>query len=487
MHFYYLHDIVKVKIEKLRQYGFFIIKTFVCPFCPAILKIINGKDDDVVLQYWIFLHNENMGEIHMHLKPLAYRMRPRTIDEVIGQKHLVGEGKIIYRMVKAKQLSSMILYGPPGIGKTSIASAIAGSTKFAFRTLNAVTNNKKDMEAVAAEAKMSGKVILLLDEVHRLDKAKQDFLLPHLENGSIVLVGATTSNPYHAINPAIRSRCQIFELKPLSVDEIIFALKQALEDEERGLGSYQVRISDDALNHLATASNGDLRSSLNALELAVISTDQDENGIIHIDLAIAEECIQKKALAMDKDGDAHYDVLSAFQKSIRGSDVNAALHYLGRLIEAGDLQSIARRLLVIAYEDIGLASPQAGARTLAAVETAERLGFPEARIPLANAVIELCLSPKSNSGIMAIDAALSDIRKGISGEVPDHLKDAHYKGAKALGRGIDYLYPHDYESGWVKQQYLPDNIKNKIYYHPKKTGKFEKGLAAVYENILKTK
>ncbi|KQL20632.1 replication-associated recombination protein A [Cytobacillus solani] len=421
----------------------------------------------------------------MSIKPLAFRMRPRSIEEIIGQEHLVAEGKIIHRMVKAKQLSSMILYGPPGIGKTSIASAIAGSTSYAFRTLNAVTNNKKDMEVVAAEAKMSGKVILLLDEVHRLDKGKQDFLLPYLENGMITLIGATTSNPYHAINPAIRSRCQIFELKPLSVENIKEALLRALGDSEYGLGEKHVNISEDALTHFATASNGDVRSSLNALELAVLSTESDDSGIIHIDLQSAEECMQRKSLSHDKDGDAHYDVLSAFQKSIRGSDVNAALHYLGRLIEAGDLQSISRRLIVIAYEDIGLASPQAGARTLAAIETAERIGFPEARIPLANAVIELCLSPKSNSAIIAIDAALADIRAGRSGEVPDHLKDAHYKGAKELGRGIEYKYPHDYEGGWVKQQYLPDRLKNKTYYEPKKTGKFEQALATIYSKIMK--
>ncbi|KWZ83960.1 replication-associated recombination protein A [Heyndrickxia coagulans] len=416
-------------------------------------------------------------------EPLAYRMRPRTIDEVIGQGHLVGKNKIIYRMVKARQLSSMILYGPPGVGKTSIASAIAGSTKYAFRTLNAVTNNKKDMEIVAAEAKMSGKVILLLDEVHRLDKAKQDFLLPYLESGMIVLIGATTSNPYHAINPAIRSRCQIFELFPLSLDEIKTALARALDDADRGLGKYKVKIEEAAFNHFAQGSNGDVRSALNALELAVISSEPDNDGVIHITLAIAEECLQKKSLAHDKDGDTHYDVLSAFQKSIRGSDANAALHYLGRLIEAGDLPSIARRLLVIAYEDIGLASPQAGARTLAAIEAAERLGFPEARIPLAAAVIELCLSPKSNSAMMAIDAALSDIRAGKSGEVPAHLKDAHYKSAKQLGRGIGYKYPHDFENGWVKQQYLPDTLKFARYYDPKKTGKFEQALAQVYEKI----
>ncbi|MDR7237333.1 replication-associated recombination protein A [Neobacillus drentensis] len=423
----------------------------------------------------------------MQQKPLAFRMRPRTIEEVVGQEHLVGDGKIISRMVKAKQLTSMILYGPPGIGKTSIASAIAGSTKYAFRTLNAVTNNKKDMEIVAAEAKMSGKVILLLDEVHRLDKAKQDFLLPYLENGMIVLIGATTSNPYHAINPAIRSRCQIFELKPLSPEEVKRALIRALKDEERGFGKVNVEIEDEALMHFAQGSNGDVRSSLNALELAVLSTDKDGDGTIHIDVETAEECLQKKSLVADKDGDGHYDVLSAFQKSIRGSDVNAALHYLGRLIEAGDLPSISRRLIVIAYEDVGLANPQAGARTLAAIETAERIGFPEARIPLANAVIELCLSPKSNSAVLAIQAALEDIQKGIVGEVPDHLKDAHYKGAKELGRGIDYKYPHDYENGWVPQQYLPNKLKNKQYYQPKKTGKFEQALASVYEKLTRKK
>lgn len=425
------------------------------------------------------------GVIVMSIKPLAFRMRPKTIDEIIGQEHLVGEGKIIDRMVKAKQLSSMILYGPPGIGKTSIASAIAGSTRFAFRTLNAVTNNKKDMEIVAAEAKMSGKVILLLDEVHRLDKGKQDFLLPYLENGMITLIGATTSNPYHAINPAIRSRCQIFELKPLSIEDLKLALTRAIHDNEQGLGDKDIEIDEDALTFFATSSNGDVRSALNALELAALSTKVADDDVIHITLAVAEECMQKKSFHHDKDGDGHYDVLSGFQKSIRGSDVNAALHYLGRLIEAGDLTSIGRRLLVIAYEDIGLASPQAGARTLAAIESAERLGFPEARIPLANAVIELCLSPKSNSAISAIDSALGDIRSGISGDVPNHLKDAHYKGAAELGRGIDYKYPHDYESGWVKQQYLPDKLKHKKYYAPKLTGKFEQALAAIYQKLMK--
>ncbi|QQX14503.1 replication-associated recombination protein A [Bacillus altitudinis] len=421
------------------------------------------------------------------MKPLAYRMRPSQIGDIIGQEHLVGEGQIIRRMVEAKHLSSMILYGPPGIGKTSIATAIAGSTSIAFRTLNAVIHNKKDMEAVAAEAKMSGQVILILDEVHRLDKGKQDFLLPYLENGMIILIGATTANPYHAINPAIRSRTQIFELKPLETEQIKAALSRALQDEHRGLGGYSVKVDEEAMNHFANGCGGDVRSALNALELAVLSTKADESGQITITLAAAEECLQKKSFSHDKNGDAHYDVLSAFQKSIRGSDADAALHYLARLIEAGDLESISRRLLVMAYEDIGLASPQAGPRVLSAVQTAERVGFPEARIPLANAVIELCLSPKSNSAYQAIDAALHDIRTGKIGEVPVHLKDAHYKGAAALERGADYLYPHDYENGWVKQQYLPDPLKNKQYYEPKQTGKFEGALKQVYENLRRQK
>jgi putative ATPase len=419
----------------------------------------------------------------MNQKPLAYRMRPTKIEEIIGQQHLVGEGKIIYRMVKAKHLSSMILYGPPGIGKTSIATAIAGSTRFAFRSLNAVTNNKKDMEIVVAEAKMSGKVILLLDEVHRLDKAKQDFLLPHLENGLITLIGATTSNPYHAINPAIRSRCQIFELKPLTPEDIEAALQRALNDHDRGFGNLTIEVTPEALSHLANSCGGDVRSALSALELCVLSSDGDEEGKILIDLKVAEECMQNKSFVHDKDGDAHYDVLSAFQKSIRGSDVNAALHYLARLILAGDLVSISRRLLIIAYEDIGLANPQAGPRALSAIEVAERVGFPEARIPLATIVIELCLSPKSNSAYKALDEAISDIQSGYTGDIPDHLKDAHYKGASKLGRGVDYKYPHDFEKGWVKQQYLPDRLKTRSYFKPKQTGKFEQALAQVYDKL----
>lgn len=419
----------------------------------------------------------------MNTEPLASRMRPQTIDDVIGQSHLVGEKGIIRRMVNAKRLSSMIFYGPPGIGKTSIAQAIAGSTAFKFRQLNAVTNTKKDMQMIVDEAKMSGQVILLLDEIHRLDKAKQDFLLPHLENGKIVLIGATTSNPYHAINPAIRSRAQIFELFPLETEDIKKALRNALNDEENGLKSYTATITDEAFEYFATQSQGDVRSALNALELAVLSASETPP---HITIQDAEDCLQRGAFLSDKDGDMHYDVMSAFQKSIRGSDVDAALHYLARLIQAGDLPTIARRLLVISYEDISLASPAAGQRTLAAIESAERLGFPEARIPLSQAVIELCLSPKSNTAIQSIDAALSDIRKGNAGQIPDHLKDGHYSGAKELGRTTGYKYPHNYENGYVAQQYLPDKLKNKRYYQPKLTSKAEQQFKAVYDNLKNT-
>lgn len=410
-------------------------------------------------------------------KPLAYRMRPQSIDHIVGQEHLVGEGKIIWRMVEAKQLSSMILYGPPGIGKTSIASAIAGSTKYAFRKLNAATDTKKDLQIVVEEAKMSGSVILLLDEVHRLDKPKQDFLLPHLENGRIVLIGATTENPYISIHPAIRSRSQIFELKPLTESQITLALNRALEDTENGFGNTPVTIEKDVLNYFSRVTNGDLRSALNALELAVKSTEPDKKGDILITLAIAEECLQRKALTHDKDGDAHYNAISAFQKSIRGSDVHAALHYLARLIEAGELIIICRRLMVTAYEDIGLANPAGVARVVTAVQAAEKMGLPEARIPLANAVIEMCLSPKSNSAISAVDKALADVREGKSGDVPDHLKDAHYKGARDLGSGVGYQFPHNFENHWVKQQYLPDNLKDKEYYMPNQTSKFEHALS----------
>lgn len=421
------------------------------------------------------------------MKPLAYRMRPKKLEDIVGQQHLVAPGKILARMVSAKLLSSMILYGPPGTGKTSIASAIAGSTKYAFRMLNAATDSKKELEMVAEEAKISGTVILLLDEIHRLTKPKQDFLLPHLEKGSIILIGATTENPYITINPAIRSRTQIFEVKPLTEADIGQAIDRALTDKENGLGEQNVVLTGEARLHLTRVTHGDLRSALNGLELAVMSTEPDDSGVLTIDLPTIEECVQRKALVQDKDGDAHYDVISAFQKSIRGSDTDAALHYMARLLEAGDLPSVIRRLLTIAYEDIGLANPNACAHAVQAITAAEKIGLPEARIPLAQAVIELCLSPKSNSAIMAIDAALADVRAGNYGDVPDHLRDAHYQGAKKLGRGIRYKYPHDYPHGWVKQQYLPDKLKTKHYYAPKENSRYEKALQEQYERLNKFK
>ena len=419
----------------------------------------------------------------MKNQPLAFRMRPTCLEEVVGQQHLVAPGKIIARMIAAKQLSSMILYGPPGIGKTSIASAIAGTTKYAFRTLNAATDTKKELQIVIEEAKMSGTVILLLDEIHRLDKPKQDFLLPHLENGRVILIGATTENPYIAINPAIRSRTQIFELIPPTAEEIHQALKRALTDETKGLGNYDVEITDGAMYTFTHFSNGDVRSSLNALELAVKSTPENEDGKIIITEEIAGNCLQRKVFAHDKNGDQHYDVISAFQKSIRGSDVDAALHYMARLIEAGELITLIRRLLVIAYEDIGLANPAGASRAVLAVQAAEKLGLPEARIPLANAVIELALSPKSNTAILSIDAALSDIRQGKSGNIPSHLQDAHYQGAQKLGRGTNYQYPHNYPNHWVKQQYLPDILKHTKYFHPDPTSKFEEALKEQYKKF----
>ncbi|CQR46938.1 Replication-associated recombination protein A [Paraliobacillus sp. PM-2] len=415
--------------------------------------------------------------------PLAYRMRPSHIDHIIGQEHLVSEGKMIRRMVEANRLASMILFGPPGTGKTSMAIALAKSLHMRYKLLNAVVDKKKDMEIVIEEAKMSGQLVVVLDEVHRLDKAKQDFLLPHVESNLITLIGCTTSNPYHSINPAIRSRVHLFELERLEPDDVKVAINRAIVDKQNGLGNLPIHISNDAYTHFAQAANGDLRAALNGIELAAYSTPKDQQGRINLTLYIAEACMQKKSFSHDKNGDAHYDVLSAFQKSIRGSDVNAALHYLGRLIEAGDLESIARRMIVCAYEDIGVANPQAGPRALAAVEAAERVGFPEARIPLSVVVVELCFSPKSNSAYMALDQALADIKHGDIGDIPPHLKDAHYQGAKSLGRGIDYQYPHQYESGWVKQQYLPDKLKHKKYYQPKKTSKVERAFKQIYDNL----
>ncbi len=423
------------------------------------------------------------------MQPLAYRMRPKNLDEVVGQEHLVGNKKIIRRMVEAKLLSSMILYGPPGIGKTSIASAIAGSTKYAFRKLNAATDTKKDLQIVAEEGKMSGTVILLLDEIHRLDKTKQDFLLPLLESGNIILIGATTENPYISISPAIRSRCQIFELHRLKKGDISHAIDRALKDSETGLGKYNVELTKDARNLLIEKGNGDLRATLNALELAVLSTKEEkqenaDNKLV-IDKAEMQDSIQFKSQNYDANGDGHYDLLSAFQKSIRGSDTDAALYYLGNLCESGDLVAICRRLLVIAYEDVGLANPPACSRAVNAVQAAQMVGLPEARIILSNAVIELCLSPKSNSAITAIDSAISDIQNKQNDPIPDSLKDAHYKGAATLNHGVSYLYPHDFQGDWIAQQYLPNNLKNVSYFNPKGNSKVEDALKRQYLRLKK--
>lgn len=415
---------------------------------------------------------------------LALRMRPRTIGEIIGQKHLVGPGKIIRRMIEANMLSSMILYGPPGIGKTSIASAIARTTKFAFRTFNATTDSKKRLQEIAEEANFSGGLVLMLDEIHRLDKTKQDFLLPLLENGKIIMIGATTENPFFSVTPAIRSRVQIFELEPLSNDNIKTAIQRAISDKERGF-DFEVSLDEEALDFIATATNGDLRSALNSLDLAVMSTQADDQGLRHITLDTVENSLQRSYITMDKNGDGHYDVLSALQKSIRGSDVNASLHYAARLIEAGDLPSLARRLTVIAYEDIGLANPDAQIHTVTALEAAQKIGFPEARILIANVVVDLALSPKSNSAYLAMDAALSDLRKSGNLPIPRHLRDGHYQGSKELGNAQVYLYPHNYPKKWIKQQYLPDKLLGSDYFSANETGKYERALGANKERIDK--
>lgn len=413
---------------------------------------------------------------------LALRMRPKTIDQIIGQSHLVGEGKIIRRMVEAKRLSSMILYGPPGIGKTSIASAIAGTSRYAFRTFNATIDTKKRLQEIAEEATFSGGLILLLDEIHRLDKSKQDFLLPLLENGNLIMIGATTENPFFSVTPAIRSRVQIFELEPLSPTDVKEAVQLAITDKERGF-NLPVSLDDDARDFIANSTNGDLRAAFHSLELAVLSTPQNTKGIHHITLEIMKDCLQKSHLTMDKNGDGHYDILSALQKSIRGSDVDASLHYAARLIEAGDLPSLARRLMVIAYEDIGLANPDAQLHTMAALEAAQKLGFPEARIPIANIVIDLALSPKSNSAYLAIDQALSDLRTNGPLPIPRHLRDGHYKGSQELGNATGYLYPHHFPEKWVPQQYLPDKLLNHHYFQANETGKYERALKLTQKKI----
>ncbi|WP_027407915.1 replication-associated recombination protein A [Anoxybacteroides tepidamans] len=414
--------------------------------------------------------------------PLSVRMRPRTLDEVVGQQHIIGPKTALYKMIQNGYVPSMLLYGEPGVGKTSLAYAIAGTARREFFALNATMSGKKEMEEVVAAAKMTGNVILFIDEIHRFNKAQQDYLLPNIENGLITLIGATTENPFHEVNPAIRSRCgQIKQLKPLTVEDIMTLLNRALRDAERGLGTLAIDIDENLLRIIAASTNGDARSALNALE-AVVNACETKDGRIVIDEKTVLDCVEKKGFTHDKNGDMYYSLLSAFQKSIRGSDADAALHYLARLLEGGDLAAVCRRLLVIAYEDIGLANPLMGVKVNAAIQAAERLGLPEARIPLAAATIELCLSAKSNSAYQAIDKAISDVRQGKLGEIPNHLKDAHYRGAGVLGHGIGYQYPHDYPNSWVAQQYLPNELVGAQYYVPKESGE-EKYYARVYARL----
>ena len=392
---------------------------------------------------------------------LANMLRPKKLSEVIGQTHLIGKDKIITNMIQNKKLFSMILYGRPGIGKTSIANAIVGELDIKYRFLNATVNNKNDFDIAIEEAKMYGEMILIIDEIHRMNKDKQDILLPHIESGLIILIGLTTSNPYHKINPAIRSRCQIFELHDLTDQELLEGLKKATKFLK------DVKIDDEALSFIVSYANGDLRSAINFLEIAYYSSN---NKVITIDLL---KKINSKAVFLhDKNEDGHYDVLSAFQKSIRGSDPDAAIHYLARLIVAGDLDSIYRRLSVIAYEDIGLANPSIGPKLMAAIHAAELVGLPEARIPLAEITIEMSLSPKSNSAYLALDSAIKDIESGNSGRVPDHIKTY----------SKTYLYPHDYPNDYVYQEYLPKKLADKKYYTPKKNG-YEATIKAIYDKL----
>ena len=401
-------------------------------------------------------------------EPLANKLKPTKLSEIIGQSHLVGKNKIIYNLVKNKKLFSMILYGKPGIGKTSIAYAITNELGEKVRYLNATINNKKDFDIVVEEAKLYNGLILIMDEIHRLNKDKQDLLLPYLENGLITVIGMTTSNPYHSINPAIRSRCQIFELKQLTNDEIKIGIKRAIDSEYlKG-----IKIDDKTIDYIVKLCNGDLRYAYNLLELSFYTSS---NKKVTIDSV--KEINNKPAYIDDKDGDGHYDLLSAFQKSIRGSDVDASLYYLGRLINAGDFDSIYRRLSVITYEDIGLANPSMGPKVMAAISACERLGMPELVIPLSNVVIELALSPKSNSANVAIQTVLKDIESGHAYRVPKHINST------AFG----YKYPHDYKGGYVVQQYLPDELINRKYYVPKDTSKYELLLKEAYTKIKNTK
>ena len=408
--------------------------------------------------------------------PLASRMRPTKLSEIVGQQHILGEDKLLYRAIKADKLQSLIFYGPPGTGKTTIAKVIAKTTKAHFITLNATTCGKAEIVKAVDEAKvqlgMTGrKTIIFIDEIHRFNKAQQDALLPYTEDGTLVLIGATTENPYFEVNRALISRSLVFELKPLSNEAIKQIIKEAVYNKQRGLGAYHAEIDEDALEYIAMRTCGDARNALNAVELAVMTSPKGEDGITHITVGVLEECMQKKALVYDKKGDNHYDVISAFIKSMRGSDPDAAVHYLARMIAAGeDVKFIARRIVICASEDVGNADPQALVVATNAMLAVERIGMPEGRIILSQAAIYVATAPKSNASYNAINKALADVEHRDVGTVPSHLRDAHYSGAKELEHGIGYLYAHDYPHHYVKQQYLPDALEGEVYYKPTAQG-----------------
>lgn len=408
--------------------------------------------------------------------PLAARMRPRTLDEFIGQEKIVGEGRLLRRAIQADRLSSVIFYGPPGTGKTTLAQIIANTTQAEFKILNAVTSGVKDIRQVLSKAQdmlgMYGKkTILFIDEIHRFNKSQQDALLPAVEDGTVTLIGATTENPYFEVNSPLISRSRIFQFQALTQSEVKQVLKKALTDESRGLGEMKIDITKAALDHLANMANGDARAALNALELAVLTTSRNDQEILEIDLQVAEESIQKRALNYDKAGDNHYDVISAFIKSMRGSDPDATLYWLARMIHAGeDPRFIARRIIVHAAEDVGLANPHALIVAAAAAQAVEYVGMPEARIPLAEAALFIATAPKSNAVIVGIDAALASLEKEEVGSVPRHLRDAHYSGASKLGNGQGYKYPHDYPGNYVHQEYLPKELLEKRFYQATTNG-----------------
>lgn len=404
--------------------------------------------------------------------PLASRLRPKTLDQVVGQEHIIGKDKLLYRAIKADKISSIIFYGPPGTGKTTLAKIIANTTSADFMQLNATVAGKKDMEDVVAKAKqnmaMSGrKTILFVDEIHRFNKGQQDYLLPFVEDGTVVLIGATTENPYFEVNSALISRSIVFELHPLSVENIKTLILRAVNDKTDGMGIYNGVIDDDAVMFLAEISNGDARTALNAVELGILTTDPAQDGKIHITLEVAQQCVQKRALKYDKSGDNHYDTISAFIKSMRGSDPDAAVYYLSRMLYAGEsVDFISRRILICAAEDVGMANPQALVVANAAAQAVHQVGMPEAQIILSEAVIYVASSPKSNSACNAIFAANEVVRSTVTAKVPAHLQDAHYKGSAKLGHGIGYKYAHDYPNHYVKQQYLPDGLEDSRFYEP---------------------